>query len=898
MTPLAAVERQSENEVLDRIRRAVAGHLALPASEIDAGRPLALYGLDSLTSAAVVATLQDEFGCALPEWLLAEHPTLGALATHLARLDGGERSCERAELFDRLRADARLPDDINPDPAPGAEMKRVLLTGATGFLGAWVLRELLDSTRAHVTCLVRGANRTSDATRAVRINLEHHGLSSDLAGRVDAVGGDLGQARLGMATEDYLRVAHEMDTLIHVGAVVDWVQPYVSLSDVNVGGTLEMLRLSTIGRPKTLRFVSSQLVCLVPAGPTEVGEGDDLGAMADRLPLGYAQTKSVAEALVTSAAARGLRASIVRPSLIMGDARTGVSHRDDFIGALIKGCIEMRAAPDLDWSIDAVPVDHVARAIVRMPQAHVHGVDRLHLSNARPRHWRECVLWMNLYGYPCALVPYADWLARLDAESRPPTHALHRLRPFFLKRQADGLTTPELYEDGRRPRVLTSASRAREEAARLTCAPLSAALLDRYFDEYVRRGYLPAPAAGRARPRVRPETARVTIEARLQEIFAHESGIASASGLDVERMSSGSEYSILGELTSWQQGFRTGLFHYRISPRRTPSSGAGEPLDVVVKVKPADTTVIDVGQTVAALCGQALGAAYAGARDLVGLRDGHLRELALYERASSEARRYMPRCHGTWRDARAGEWGLVLERLTGMAVMDAADDRAAWTRERIEATIDGLAALHAAWAPDVAALTEEPWIGHVRTKDSARALQPLWRALAAHAAPFHRDWAGEKITAIHARLVDSVDAWCPGPAEAGPRVLIHNDCNPRNIALRHDGDRYRLCAYDWELATIGLPQRDLVEFLCFVLPRDADARMVTALSERHRAALSSALGLAIDATAWRAGLAAAMAELLVDRLGFYTMISRVRPQPFLPRVVRTWQRLFEVLGDR
>ena len=125
-----------------------------------------------------------------------------------------------------------------------------------------------------------------------------------------------------------------------------------------------------------------------------------------------------------------------------------------------------------------------------------------------------------------------------------------------------------------------------------------------------------------------------------------------------------------------------------------------------------------------------------------------------------------------------------------------------------------------------------------------------------------------------------------------PVTLIHNDCNPRNIALRRDGDGYRLCAYDWELATIGRPQRDLAELLCFVLPDDVDAGTVAAWIERHRLALAVRLARAIPAAEWRAGLRAAMAEFLVDRVSFYTMIQRVRPQAFLPRVLRTWHRVF------
>ena len=67
--------------------------------------------------------------------------------------------------------------------------------------------------------------------------------------------------------------------------------------------------------------------------------------------------------------------------------------------------------------------------------------------------------------------------------------------------------------------------------------------------------------------------------------------------------------------------------------------------------------------------------------------------------------------------------------------------------------------------------------------------------------------------------IDEVMSWLErNKPKAGGSALIHNDFNPRNLALRREVGGWRLCAYDWELATIGVPQHDCAEFLCFVLP--------------------------------------------------------------------------------
>jgi aminoglycoside phosphotransferase (APT) family kinase protein len=125
--------------------------------------------------------------------------------------------------------------------------------------------------------------------------------------------------------------------------------------------------------------------------------------------------------------------------------------------------------------------------------------------------------------------------------------------------------------------------------------------------------------------------------------------------------------------------------------------------------------------------------------------------------------------------------------------------------------------------------------------------------------------------------------------------LIHNDFNPRNVAIRNGPDGPRLVAYDWELATIGAPQRDLAEFLCFVLPEDAEPYVLADAIELHRATLERRSGLPLGRRDWQVGFQSALAHVLVSRLALYAMITRVRPLSFLPRVVRTWARLNELM---
>ena len=515
------------------------------------------------------------------------------------------------------------------------------------------------------------------------------------------------------------------------------------------------------------------------------------------------------------------------------------------------------------------------------------------MANPGTRHWRECVLWINLFGYPCRLLSYSVWMAQFERDSRAPSHALHRLRSFFLRRLPGGATGPELYENGRRSEVDSSGTLEFETAAGLSCPPLNVQLLDRYFQDYVARGFLPAPVRGGWSPQGAGAAGAIHRDTdRLARVLRAHFGDDTVKVLASELVEGGSAHSIIGELSGWRHGQRTGLFQCLLSIEQ---QGLARDLHVMIKSKAADTDVIEVGETIAVMCGGHLGHAVRAYREQIGLRSSHIREIAIYNRASARMRPYMPACYGTWRDDEAREWGLVLERLHGLALMDAVQDPRAWSERHVEAALRGLGELHAAWLPEVADLERQPWMGAAFSRTRATVMRPLWLALADHAAPLFSTWAGEAVVHTHQMLVDTLDEWWTG-IDQSPRTLIHNDSNPRNVALRHDAGGYRLCAYDWELATIGPPQRDAIELLAFVLPSNVSSVDFDRHVEQHRQAFTRAGGPAVLSHVWRAGLRAALAELLINRLAFYAMIHRVRPQSFLPRVIRTWMRLFHLLA--
>ncbi len=878
------------------LTEAVSRSLKLPPSELKPEVPLTRYGLDSLAAVEIATAIAGRLGREVPETLLFDHPDIRSLAryihTHGERAGGIAAEADAARsAWDQMLADGVLPSDIEPAAGPPAtRVRSILLTGATGFLGTRLLHALLRDTDADIYCLVRAASSAEGARRIEQALADQGHWQPALAPRIHAVVGDIRWPHLGVTDETFDTLCRTIDVVYHCAAAVNWTFSYLGLRQVNVLATRELLRLACRFRAKPFHFVSSVGVCYSTAGPAIVSERDDVWRYLRGIHLGYAQSKSVGEALVRQAAARGLPVKIYRPALVAGDSRSGISNHDDFLSLLIKGCIEMRAAPDLNWMVDCCPVDYVADAVARLSRDTQDPLDVLHLVNPGARHWRECVLWMNLFGYPVRLEPYETWLTRLAAEAGTPAHPLYALRPFFEAQPAgvQGLRLPQLYEEHRRSRLSDTETASRLLVARLRCPPLNARLLDRYFQTYIQRRFLPCVEQRPGRSNAGSE---ITLDAdfftpMLRDRYRNPA--LRVRGVSVDDHVSG--HSIIAELTSWRYGRTAGLFGARLDLEPADSSAPGE-LEVIVKVKPDDREVLEVAERVAALCAAPLGHAFRRHKRRTALAGCHVREIAIYQQSDERFRRHTPIVYGTVRDDERSIWLVVLEKLRAMELMNTADDVSGWRRAHIEAAVRGLAELQAIWYRREAELLRQPWLRPVFSVRAMVELTDLWAALADHAGRYFSRWCGPAVIALQRELIARIDDWWRD-LDTLPRTLIHNDFNPRNVAFRRARAGHRLCVYDWELATLGVPQHDLAELLCFVLPASASGQEIAYYLEAHRRALERASDDAIDAGSWRLGFHRSLCNLLVNRLPMYTMVHAFRPQRFLPRVLRTWRTLY------
>jgi thioester reductase-like protein len=223
--------------------------------------------------------------------------------------------------------------------------KRILLTGATGFFGVYVLIELLKQTKAQIVCLVR-ARTQSEAREKLLQNARTYNLELDCT-RIEFALGSLEQ----------LPEFGCLDAIFHVAANTNLRQEYLSLRASNVIGTLNILKL---GVPT--HFVSSISVF---GNQQRISNTSDLEL--ETVPsFGYVQTKWVSDILAQRARDAGLPIWVYRIGRVWGDTQGGVIPSSDALWQILARQSDSSVVAFADQEFDVMPVDWTARAMVRL----------------------------------------------------------------------------------------------------------------------------------------------------------------------------------------------------------------------------------------------------------------------------------------------------------------------------------------------------------------------------------------------------------------------------------------------------------------------------------------------------------------------------------------------------
>ncbi|HET8842334.1 MAG TPA: thioester reductase domain-containing protein, partial [Ktedonobacteraceae bacterium] len=453
-------------------------------------------GGHSLLTVRLMTQIEQTFGKRLPVAAIFQGRTVESLARIVTRHSEDSLWSSMAELHlptVDLQNEAELDLLTCPEVWPGdkvLEVASIFLSGATGFIGTFLLHELLKQTSADIFCLVR-ATSIEDARAKLQRNLKEALLWEPAFGeRIHPIVGDLTLPRFGLSAEVFEELAQRLDLIYHNGAQVNMVYPYQELKAANVLGTKEILWLATHGKIKPLHYIST-LGVLPHRGLTrvqQVNEQEAIDEYHEHVRGGYAQSKWVAEKLVTIARSRGLPVVIYRPGRVTGHSRTGAWRSDDVLCRVIKGCIQAGCSPVFsdEEVLEMTPVDYISQAIVALSRRKASLGQSFHLLNPSVVRVNELIDWINASGYSIRRVPYEQWLEQLGRATDNVLSPFLTLLPRQMEsaeQSAQALKT--VYDD--------RATRLNLSAARVACPPADAGLIHAYLSYMVKSGFLPAP---------------------------------------------------------------------------------------------------------------------------------------------------------------------------------------------------------------------------------------------------------------------------------------------------------------------------------------------------------------------------------------------------------------------
>ena len=459
-------------------------------------------GGNSLLSAVLLSRIREELEVEISLEYLFKANTIAGLAEVIEAVQACGSTVKFETTPAELWADAVLDEKISTLKINATKINNInptkigymFLTGATGFIGAFLLQELLhQNPESTIYCLIR-ANSTEEASQRLRKTLESYQIwREEFGSRIVPVVGDLSKPLFGLSEVQFTELAERLEVIYHCGAYVNLVYPYSALRDANVGGTKEVLRLAV--RSKTIPVHHISTLDVFQSSNYEnrklILETDALlGCEGCR--DGYAQSKWVAEKLVMAARDRGVPISIYRLGMVTGHSQTGAFQLSNMICRIIKGFIQMGSAPEMEMSMNLAPVDYVVKAIYHLSRQPEAFEQPFHILSPSFLPIKQLVADINLLGYPVTSIPYSKWQVKLLNMS--PENALTPMTSLFTKKTSNQEktfieTTPlalsHLFDAANTNRGLSDTN--------IICPPINSTVLKAYFSYFVQLGFLPQP---------------------------------------------------------------------------------------------------------------------------------------------------------------------------------------------------------------------------------------------------------------------------------------------------------------------------------------------------------------------------------------------------------------------
>lgn len=389
----------------------------------------------------------------------AERPTFAAVhGAHAREIKASDLRLDKFLDAQTLAGASRLAD-------PSAQIRTVLLTGVTGFLGRYLVLEWLERlapVEGRLICLVRAK---SDADARHRLDQTFDSGDPELRqhyrklaeGHQEVLAADLSEANLGLDPQTWQRLADSVDLIVHSAALVNHVLPYSELFGPNVVGTAELIRIALTCRRKPFIYLSTVAVG-DQIKPGEFTEDADIRIASPVRTVdtntssyanGYANSKWAGEVLLRAANdACGLPVTVFRCDMILADTTyRGQLNLPDMFTRLMLSLVATGLAPGSFYELaadgsrqrahyDGLPVEFVAEAVSTLGSQRGDEFCTYHVMNPHDDGigLDEFVDWLIEAGYSIQrIADYQQWLQRFEAAIRalPDAQRRYSLLPLL-----------------------------------------------------------------------------------------------------------------------------------------------------------------------------------------------------------------------------------------------------------------------------------------------------------------------------------------------------------------------------------------------------------------------------------------------------------------------------------
>ncbi|PLB52351.1 acetyl-CoA synthetase-like protein [Aspergillus steynii IBT 23096] len=403
-------------------------------------------GVDSLQSIrlrSVILKTLDLKGQKISQNFVFENPSVQAMADELTRLFLGD-SKEEVPVEDRMQNLIRkyteqIPAHISLSRDYDGE--HVVVTGATGSLGAHVVAQLARSDNVRrIYCLVRAKTKHA-AYRRVRQSLRDRAvledLTSDVQRKIVALPSDLSDGKLGLDFDTYHELMECATAVIHCAWSVNFSWSLESFEQSCIAGTRNLLGFClNVRAPQPARFSfcsSVSTVARTPGGWAPEALPESLSYAQN---MGYAQSKLVTEHIVNRVAQQtGMSARVLRVGQIIGDTVHGIWNDSEAIPMILQTAKTIGALPQLDDVLSWTPVDTIASSVIDLTLAEDAG-EVMNVTNPILKHWTYDLLpLLKQAGLDFEVVDRQEWLRRLLNSNRDPAaNPPIKLLPFFANK--------------------------------------------------------------------------------------------------------------------------------------------------------------------------------------------------------------------------------------------------------------------------------------------------------------------------------------------------------------------------------------------------------------------------------------------------------------------------------